>query len=324
MGLDEGQESDMELSVVLPSSWPAPATLSNPHSSALPASSPPLATAELFGVTLVLFVLGLLGGLVALGRLPKSFHVPLRWICNPGDALYWASWLRLVPGLTSSAGSLSRIALQVLADESASCLIKVKELCPPMPLAQMRSDEKDSLYREGLKMCSAGVARLEGIWCEGLLNAEIIRVLESFHLLAARLRFALGEVEHARKHYAYAKAVAGEDCNVSQAASQDCLPAEGFCKVCKPATQAPDQDNFKCCPSHYDLFLQEADSPGEGQPGYVDDELSLLRGITACELLNAGECSPPLRKKMETDLVRLLLLSKRDQGAKTFLEQYSS
>lgn len=256
-----------------------------------------------------MFVLALLGAVaLVMPLLVLRGIVPLHWVCQPGEALYWASWFECLPFVGAVAAHICKMAQQELIRVGFRSVCDAKKLCPLGPDAEGEICRRE----EALEACRRGIAHLEGPWHDQRFPPEIAVLLEQLRLHAARLCLQGGAKQRGREHYCYAKEVAIDVDSSSADADPGAPRAPRNCGA--PVALAS-------CSS---LFKHLAGDGHFGDMASLADELTLLRGVVAVELLAASESSPALRAWAEHDVIRLEALSKRHARAREFLASRSA
>lgn len=204
-----------------------------------------------------------------------AFEVlPLCWLCQPSDALYWTSWLTHllppIPGvdiLRAFACCLERVATREMMAAGSRLVGEARRACPLVPEKAVEA----SAQQEVLKGLLHGIEKMDDpCSVHAGLPPECRQLLEWLRLRAASLYMAMGDKQRGREHYCHARNLAG--------------------------------------PS----------AAREG--GDWKEELELLRGAVAADLLLANEASPALRYWAERDFLQLVSLAARDTQARKYMQ----
>jgi len=261
----------------------------------IPITMAPFLSVALLCITLLGVCCGVIKGLV-----------PVSWVCQPGEALYWMSWLESIPLIGFMGVLVGDKARQELVSSGFRSLHDCERLCP----VRSGQGREVSQHVEALECCRTGIAHLEGPWHDRLLPLEVAGVLERLHLHAARLYLGHGAKQRGREHYCYASNVAldfGKDRE-----QPDVCPLSH--------SGAPWRDAIAALAPCSTFFKQLAGGGHFGLAMSAADELILLRGIVALELLSACEGSPPLCADAERDKLQLIQLGKRDAAVRELLQ----
>eukprot|EP00928_Gymnodinium_smaydae_P038188 TRINITY_DN26387_c0_g1_i1.p1 TRINITY_DN26387_c0_g1~~TRINITY_DN26387_c0_g1_i1.p1 ORF type:complete len:262 (-),score=36.70 TRINITY_DN26387_c0_g1_i1:426-1211(-) len=155
-----------------------------------------------------------LGGIcVVLVGLVVCGILPLRCLLNPGDVLYWISWLNSGSWkwLVAQLRSWAVLELGSVAEQS---LQRLEALLPTDGILEKRLDQEQLV--EAFDTCRRGIDLLDGPLQDGLLPAKFKELKERLHLQASRVYLVSGDSVRAGEQYLYAD----ESRNTDEASSE--------------------------------------------------------------------------------------------------------